>query len=161
MTVLAGAKASAADPEVNRPYVHVHQLVLTALTLNVARSLPFTGTTADTHNWHDPAVNNTRITPNIAGTYSVQGHLAVVGGTAADLIAEVRKNGVVTVGCPYSYQRATNQGFASNTVDCHGTVVMNGTTDYVELWVTSSASINTDVPTNDSQSHLVLRYEHS
>jgi hypothetical protein len=99
----------------------------------------------DPLNWHDPAVNNTRITPTIPGYYFIVGNTQLVGatgGTNPRRWAAIRQNGgTQTFGqvTPAS-AGAVNMG---SQVVIDG-LFLNGTTDYIELMAgqDSGSSIN-------------------
>lgn len=67
-----------------------------------------------------------RFTPNIAGKYLIQGAVYCANGT--DCYAVIRKDGGSTEN-GFSHNGAADQATVSTILD------MNGTSDYVELWV--------------------------
>ena len=78
----------------------------------------------DTNSCYDTTTN--RFTPNVAGYYQVSGSIYI---TATAQIY-VYKNGAADSTGPY----ANTTGFLTNSL-----VYLNGTTDYVELYIFSSA----------------------
>lgn len=84
----------------------------------------------DTNNCYDPTTNY-RFTPNVAGYYQVTGGQASAASSGfAGGIVSIYKNGV-------GYRYSTKLGGTNNTdwSQVTGLVYMNGTTDYLELFV--------------------------
>jgi hypothetical protein len=76
------------------------------------------------------STTNYRFTPNVAGYYQIQGSAYLQGGASGQFSARIYKNGIgFVVGNFTPASDADIGGFAS------GLVYMNGTTDYVELYV--------------------------
>jgi hypothetical protein len=100
---------------------------------NTSTAIAFSGADVlDTAGYHNPASNNTRVTPLKAGIYRFTGVLAM-GGRGDWLFIEsgIRLNGATAL-APYSrFQPGTNNTYRSLPV----TVLqeMNGSTDYIEL----------------------------
>jgi hypothetical protein len=83
----------------------------------------------DTANCFDPTTNY-RFTPNVAGYYQIQGSVYLQGGASGQFSARVYKNGTAFVIGNFTPASGSDiGGFVS------GLVYMNGTTDYVELYV--------------------------
>lgn len=88
----------------------------------------------DALNWHDPATNNTRITPTIPGFYDIVGNAQLAGGTGGTnprRWAAIRVNGT-------TQYFGTVIPASAGAVNLGMQVVvpllqLNGTTDYVEL----------------------------
>ena len=85
----------------------------------------------DTANCFD-STTNYRFTPNIAGYYQINGCCSLVSGSATQLvIASIYKNGSV-----YSYGTSSPvYSTIQNFVSISNLVYLNGSTDYVELYV--------------------------
>lgn len=75
---------------------------------------------------------NNRFQPQVAGYYQVNAQ--ILGDATAWMIAQIKKNGVVEI--------QSEQTSSPNTeaVPLAGIVYLNGSTDYLELWGTSSSS---------------------
>lgn len=100
----------------------------------------------DTHAFHDDAVNNTRITPNIAGVYLVKCHLIwAFNSTISYCSTTLFKNGA-------TFATSGNLQFPStgqNGVSKFGGIVveeveMDGSSDYVEMYAghTSAGAVS-------------------
>jgi hypothetical protein len=97
----------------------------------------------DTHGFHDTAVNPTRITPTKAGRYRAAGTVNMAAtGAVTILAAFIGKNGASVQPFVRMKPNATASTPASSAT---AIVEMNGTTDYVELFVnqTSGGALNT------------------
>lgn len=99
----------------------------------------------DPLNWHDPVTNNSRITPTIPGYYDISGNAQLVGGTGGTnprRWCAIRVNGSTQYfGTVFPASAgAVNLGMTVFVPD----LLLNGTTDYVELMCgqDSGASIN-------------------
>lgn len=101
----------------------------------------------DTGGWHDEVTNNTRITPTVAGYYLFTGMLWVPA--AADYLSlqvNIRKNGATALASASRHgPNATSSSRSIQVVT--DLVLMNGSTDYVEVMGnqdnSASASRNT------------------
>ena len=83
----------------------------------------------DTANCFD-STTNYRFTPNVAGYYQIQGSVYLQGGASGQLAARIYKNGSGFVAGNFTPASTADIGsFAA------GLIYMNGTTDYVELYV--------------------------
>lgn len=86
----------------------------------------------DTHGFHDTASNTSRITPTVAGYYSLSGVYITVARTDYNTIgAGIGKNG--TVAGPRA-RIGPNAVSASRTATVNTILSANGTTDYFELF---------------------------
>lgn len=72
------------------------------------------------------SVTNYRFQPNKAGYYQINGQVSLVGATLGRLLAVIRKNGAAF---KYGADMPTGRSPVS------ALVFLNGTTDYVELWL--------------------------
>lgn len=97
----------------------------------------------DTHSFHDTAVNTTRITPTKPGRYRAVGTVNMASSGAVTILAAfIGKNGASV----QPFHRAKPNATASTPASSASAIVeMNGTTDYVELFVnqTSGGALNT------------------
>lgn len=92
----------------------------------------------DVNNNFDSATNY-RFTPTIAGYYQLTGACTNVGVTATYFFVSVFKNGsLFKNGVNYP---TSSSAYAVSQISC--LVYFNGSTDYVELYATSSATVNT------------------
>lgn len=81
--------------------------------------------------WHDTAVNNTRVTPTIAGWYIYVVTFSMSAATAmTQLLTGVRKNGA-NYG-PLITNRPDAASNSANSLQAIGHVPVNGTGDYIE-----------------------------
>lgn len=129
----AGSKLVQAVPvaaDFIRPAFRAHRgSSQTGLTANSYQKVALTSVGFDTIGAFD-ATTNYRYTPTVAGYYSFTGQVA--GAGAARLFANIYKNGTVASG---GSDNAT--GYRSIVSDI---LYLNGSTDYVELWVYTSAT---------------------
>ena len=110
---------------------------------NTLTALTFAGTDdIDVYGFHDPTTNNTRITPNIPGTYLFFGaYWTATPGTPVDFDCSVRKNGTSVATGTRGLPTLQFSQYAQGVFD------MNGSTDYVELMAlqNSAGAANTNV----------------
>ena len=117
-----------------KPIVRLIQIAAQSIADNTHTSLTFgTGATVvDTHNFHSESVNNTRITPTVAGWYSVSGGYATSGRTDfQSLQASIRVNGS---NLAPDHKQGPNAINTTRSVTV-GPLLMyfNGSTDYAEI----------------------------
>lgn len=113
-----------------------------SIPTNAFTAITWTTPTVDTYTMWSVA-NPTRITPKVAGTYTVVATVGLaVNGTGGRAV-EICKNGVGTIVAQVSH---SNAGAAFNTViQVTASVACNGTTDYFEVYVdqASGGALNT------------------
>ena len=115
----------------NMPAFSAYGTTLQTLTNGTNTKIILNNKIFDTANCFD-STTNYRFTPTVAGYYQITGNCSMVSGVATQLtIASIFKNGSA-----YSYGTSspvysTIQNFISVT----NLVYMNGSTDYVELYV--------------------------
>ncbi len=86
----------------------------------------------DTHGFHDPVSNTSRITPNVPGYYRFSGTLWLSGAvTLQHFYAGVSKNG--TLQNPINRVKPNTATTAAQSAQTGLILPMNGSTDYVEL----------------------------
>lgn len=90
--------------------------------------IPFTSEVTDLNGWHSTSVNNSRITPNIAGTYLVTMQINDISTTVTRSLVALYKNGANTT---IPIQSDTTGIF--DDFSAVGFVTVNGTTDYLEM----------------------------
>lgn len=146
--VVASDVGDLADDSSLKPIVRLVQTVSQSIPNNAITPLTFSGVDViDTHNFHDPSVNNSRITPTKAGYYRVSGSVWMNASlTYTNIRVGIRKNGTTMQapavgvgglafqGAPASAPTAQISGIPIGDV----LIDMNGTTDYVELTVNQS-----------------------
>jgi hypothetical protein len=103
----------------------------------------FTKVTCGTEEWDTNSnydTSTSRFTPTVAGYYQVNGYVGFTSSTRTNTQAAIYKNG--------SQHRTLNQ-LDSNLYVVGGSsiVYLNGSTDYIELYVYSAASGTTDTGT--------------
>lgn len=115
-----------------RPVVRLVQAVAQSIPNTTDTALSFTTEDIDTHGFHDTSTNNSRITPNVAGIYYIQGTVFYVANTSKTIVsANIFKNaGVQAPRGRHLPVAATNGGVSVVTSML---LTANGTTDYFEL----------------------------
>lgn len=161
--VAAGAPINASDINalnagtLAKPLVRLVQAVVQVLADNTAVAVTFTTEDIDTHGYHDNVTNNSRITPLIAGYYTVRGAVMFEAlATPVFTACWIRKNGSTGLAPAARGPGSTNAQGAFTAV----LVSMNGSTDYVELVAQqdSAGADNTNV-SSQYTSVLELIYE--
>lgn len=121
----------------------------------VITALSFGAEDWDTNGFHDPVTNNSRITPNIAGYYRFSGTFFIGPRTDfATIDASLRKNAAAAPIAPAErkiFAIAASQASNALSASCTAQVLMNGTTDYMELCGFQDNAANVAVLTNQSQ----------
>lgn len=103
----------------------------------------------DTHGIHDPAVNNTRFTPNVAGTYRLRGIMYLAGATTFTFKrAWWRKNGSTAVAPAEAQGNMVNAVLA--TVGSEVETTFNGTSDYAEFMIIQDNTANAAILSTQS-----------
>ena len=114
----------------------------------------------DTDNFHDPATNNTRVTPTVAGYYNVRGGVALAGQTDYTVVqAYLAKNGSALAPA----HRIT-PSTASQTIvlPLAATIECNGSTDYFEIYfICTRSGAGTSCTVVSAQFACVLEWEFS
>jgi hypothetical protein len=118
---------------------------------------------ADSVNGHSTVTNNARYTPTIQGWYRVRGQGCFVSNATGVRGAWVRRNGTGVETCPYTMAQSGALGGEPGTPETHGFVFMNGTTDYLSLWVwqSSGGNLATTYIFNTTGLHLSAEWMHS
>lgn len=119
---------------VDRPHCKIVQTVAnTGITDNTAFAVTFTGTDIyDPNGMHSPSVNNTRITPNVPGWYTVRGAVCFGGQTDFNNVESYfRKNGTTAI---EPANMITPSAVAGTLVlPVVTSIDFNGSSDYAEL----------------------------
>ncbi len=89
--------------------------------------------------WHSGTVNNSRVIPDVPGWYQCVGHLAMANGATnyVQLVSSISLNG--TRVDPQAVTRP-DPGTAGSSATVVTDVHCNGTTDYIEHYVTQISS---------------------
>ncbi len=122
------------DYTIRKPIVRLIQQVAQSMTSGTAAALTFgTGSEdIDTHGFHDVSVNNTRITPTIAGYYRLSGCFSMSSATYTQSLAGFRKNGSNV--SPLTTLRPDAASASANSTPATAvTLTANGSTDYFEF----------------------------
>lgn len=137
MTVVAGGdKTNAADVNswLDRPIGRIRQgTAQSGIVNSTATAVTFAATDEiDTHNFHDIVTNNTRVTPTVAGTYTVDGAVAIAGNTDYTQVqVYLAKNGTAMAPAHRITPGATSNTLELQTrakIDC------DGVSDYFEVF---------------------------
>jgi hypothetical protein len=130
------------DYTTGKPLVRMIQATAqTGLLTGVDTILTFTTEDIDTHGFHDPVTNNTRITPSVAGYYRIDVKpVYAFSTTITSMNTFFRKNGSVV-------ERSGNMKPASTNVNQANTPLTaissaNGSTDYFEGGTNFTGSAN-------------------
>jgi hypothetical protein len=118
------------DYTIRKPVGFMQQAVGQSVPDATLTAITFTTETFDSHGYHDTAVNNSRVTPTLAGYYRFAGaYWSLAQTTPVNLDASIRQNGSSTTpGGIRQLGAATTNSMWAETI-----LAMNGTTDYVEL----------------------------
>lgn len=104
-------------------------------------AIQFTAETWDPYNFHDNAVNTSRITPTKAGYYTFIGGVYFASSATVEAVW-LKQNGTTTF--PSGQREGTPSAATQRGLLVHGSLWMNGTTDYVEMFGDPGAAINTN-----------------
>ncbi len=137
---------------------HAYQTTTQSLTSGVQAAISFNAEAYDPQGFHSISVNTTRITPSVAGTYRVFGMIAYAVNSTGDRTAHVKKNGAALDTMPYGGARATSTSLSAGCAFTSGTVSMNGTTDYLELYgiQNSGGALSTYYAASENNSYLIV-----
>lgn len=142
-----------ADYTVNRPVVKLVQQIAQPLATGAVTPIQFgaASTVFDTDDFHSETVNNTRVTPTVAGIYELTGAVTLASSSAvSNMVVSFAMNGSEL---PTSTRVAVVTGAGGGTAGIRsysaGTVLAecNGSTDYFEIRgvQTSGGSLSTSV----------------
>ena len=143
-----------ADYTVNRPLVRLVATSTQNISDNTGTTIQFgtASTVIDTHGFHSETVNNTRVTPTIAGYYRAWGTIAHGSRTDyATIQSSIRLNGVDQIGNTRLAPNSTSDSARSGSAEPI-TVLCNGTTDYIELGTIQNNTANVTQATTASGS---------
>jgi hypothetical protein len=140
VTPLVGSDAAVASLLASQPQVVLRRTGATAAVHGANNAIPFDAVNSveevDTHGMHNPAgVNNSRITPTVAGLYVVTGQVG--GGPSASNTREaawISKNGPGTrYGSTEHYRPGAGIGAAGGQL-CVAALIPLDVGDYIELY---------------------------
>lgn len=148
--VAAGDAVYAADLNqlLEKPMVRLIQQSAQSIAdaTNVAITFGTSSEDYDTHNFHNPSSNTSRITPTVAGYYTFKGMAFMSASNTYTAIAStIAKNGTSLPG--FSRSDATTAVNSSRSQYVEMTLTADGSSDYFELIVsqTSGGAKNTNV----------------
>lgn len=155
----SGEKPTATKLNGVRAFCHVYQTSVQTLSNATQAAITFTSEAYDPFGWHSISVNTARVIPNIAGTYFCMGMIAYAVNSTGDRTAHIKKNGAAIDTLPYGGARATSTSLSAGIAFAFGTVSLNGTTDYVELYgiQNSGGNLNTYYAPSENNSYLMVR----
>ena len=132
------------------PAFYAYGTTLQTLTNGANTKIILNNELFDTANCFD-STTNYRFTPNVAGYYQINGSSSLVSGSATQLaIAAIFKNGSI-----YSYGTSSPvYSTIQNFISVSNLVYLNGSTDYVELYVYHNLGSNWN--TSPSQTTTVF-----
>ncbi len=157
---MANAGAAAPAGEINgiingstkKPVVRLVASGTQSIPDATSTALAFSTEDFDTNNFHDTVTNNSRITPNKAGYYTLRG--TYITGTRTDYVTvdcAIGKNGTAVAPADRrSFSTAATQVGNALAVSCEALQQANGTTDYFELIVFQDNAANAAQLTNQS-----------
>ena len=131
--VVVTVPARTGNLAVDGPAFSAYQSSAQSYTSTVFTKLQFQTEEFDTASCFDNATNY-RFTPTVAGYYQISGGANIPVGSAQEMIVFVYKNGAVFKTLQ-NIVGVLNRGCYGSTL-----VYLNGTTDYVELYVYVNAS---------------------
>ena len=160
MAFAAGQKITAAalNAVMFPPKAHAYQLVVQTLTTSVSAPITMTGEFFDTAGNHSTAVNTSRFTCSVAGTYKCYGQVAYDVNIVGDRAAHFRKNNVAIDSLPYGGAPAMNgTGLLAGIAQAGGSVALI-VGDYVELFGTqnSGGNLNTFYSAGGTNSFWII-----
>ena len=132
-TILTTATAGV---PVNGPAFSAYAGSNLALTGNVSTKVQLSSELFDSNNCFDNSTNY-RFTPNVAGYYQINFSTEASTGAASYYVAQLKKNGsFAAYGSNFPTSAGAGQVSAGSTL-----LYMNGVTDYIELFVQSTATV--------------------
>lgn len=136
MTFLAGERLTAAglNTATDPPLLFTYQTTVQSVPNITWTAINLHFDVFDTINGHSLVTNITRYTPNVSGTYEVDGQIAYAVNSTNDRGAQFRKNGATIDGLQYGAARAGGGSSFASIARCSGVVFLNGSTDYIELY---------------------------
>ena len=157
VSIVAGANAASADiitlqgQTTGKPLVRLVASGTQSIPHNTATAVVFSGSEdVDTHNFHDPSTNNSRLTPTVAGYYTARITLCMGARTDYQIVdCWVKKNGTTNL-APSARQSQGTTTSQATTADTQALVQCNGTTDYIEMIALQANGASAAQNTNQS-----------
>jgi hypothetical protein len=135
LNITGGTLQVGGNQAVNGPAFSAYQSIAQTLSAGVTAKIQFQTEDFDTANCFD-STTNYRFTPNVAGYYQVNAAFQVLGTSVS--LPLLYKNGALI---KYGTYQGSGTTSPINTVSC--VIYMNGTTDYLEFYGNSNATVNT------------------
>lgn len=152
----------------NQPFCHVYQssAATQIIAQNTPTALNFDAEVVDALNFHSTVSNTSRITPTVAGRYQCFGGVAWNTNNSAVVnnkyaTCQFRKNGSQVLGSsPYGPVLLYQTAFAAPISFTVATILVNGTTDYIQLWGNNDVvgGLGTFSNVSDQHSFMQVRY---
>lgn len=139
--VLGQAKASSLEQQLDRGRCHIQNDGVTTQSITAFTSAKIAAalTTVVSNPRTEWDTTNKKFLPTRAGLYLCEGSVQSGSGSSCNLQANLYKNGANdSPGCYLSNSSGFTQGNAASVI------YLNGSTDYVELWVYQSITGNTN-----------------
>lgn len=132
---------------INGPAFSARLNPVTSLPNNVATKVAFNIEEFDTHSCYDTTLS--RFTPNVNGIYIINAVVQLSTANTGNVIV-IAKNG-----SSYIFGNAQQQSIQSEILSAHGLVLCNGTTDFIEVFLTVSGSNSS----TDTANSLLLKFQ--
>lgn len=156
--LFAGQKlsASALNLLLDPPRLFTFQTTTQSVPNITWAAINFQAEVYDTIAGHSTITNITRYLPNVSGTYDIIGQVTYATNSTNDRACQARKNGSPVDGLQYGGGRASASTNVAGMAWCFGSVALNGTTDYLELYAfqDSGGSLNTNYAAGFTSSFL-------
>jgi hypothetical protein len=151
--------AQALNEVTDPPLLFTYQTTVQSIANITWTAINFHLDVYDTINGHSTVTNITRYTPNVSGTYDVEGQIAYAVNSTNDRGAQFRRNGSTIDGLQYGAARAGAGSSFASIATCSGVVFLNGSTDYIELYgfQESGGSLNTSYGAGFTTSFMKAR----
>jgi hypothetical protein len=133
----------------NAPAFSAYSNIGQSLSNNVATKLQFNIEEFDTNNNFD-STTNYRFTPTVAGYYQISGASNCSASAVNTRFLRLYKNGSLYK----EFQAAATNGINFMTISGSSLVFLNGSTDYVELYIIQNSG--TTLTTSGSQAEVWL-----
>lgn len=142
------------------PIAELRQTVAQTLTTGVSAAILFDVEELDTDNGHSTSTNTSRYTSPTPGTLQFSGASSTVSNATGVRVVGWQANGTIMTGSQTKVGAVNGDLTAIPARVKH--ISVNGTTDYIELWVqqTSGGNLNTSVAASD-QSTMSVRWVHN
>jgi hypothetical protein len=119
----------------NMPAFSAYINVAQSISTGTATKLQFGAETFDTNSYFDNTTNY-RFTPLIAGYYQINGQVSLASGATGYQVLAVYKNGSAV----FNNYTISNTAGPSSVIN--NIIYFNGSTDYIELYMTQTTGIS-------------------